>query len=181
MKNFLKSTLLFTAILLPFLVSAQDKPMINATVSGKVVDARTNEILIGATVSIKGTTNGAATDANGEFALITGQKLPFTLIVSYVGYQKKEIIINYGKVEIQLEENMNELSDVVVTSRRRQESVQDIPIPISVIRGATAEDAGAFNTNRLKELIPSVQLYSSNARNTTFEYSCESNPNLLRP
>ena len=51
-----------------------------------------------------------------------------------------------------------------MTSRRRQES---IPIPISVIRGAAAEDAGAFNTNRLKELIPSVQLYSSNARNTT--------------
>lgn len=167
MKNFLKLTLVLTAILLPFLISAQDKPIINATVSGKVVDARTSEILIGATVSIKGTTNGAATDANGEFALITGQKLPFTLIVSYVGYQKKEIIIDNGKVEIQLEENTNELSDVVVTSRRRQESVQDIPIPISVIRGATAEDAGAFNTNRLKELIPSVQLYSSNARNTT--------------
>lgn len=167
MKNFLKFILVLIAILLPFLISAQDKPIINATVSGKVIDARTNEILIGATVSIKGTTNGAATDANGEFALITGQKLPFTLIVSYVGYQKKEIIIDNGKVEIQLEENTNELSDVVVTSRRRQESVQDIPIPISVIRGATAEDAGAFNTNRLKELIPSVQLYSSNARNTT--------------
>ena len=167
MRNFLKLTLVFTAVLFPFLISAQDKPIINATVSGKVVDARTNEILIGATVSIKGTTNGAATDANGEFALITGQKLPFTLIVSFVGYRKKEIILDNGKVEIQLEENTNELSDVFVTSRRRQESVQDIPIPISVIRGATAEDAGAFNTNRLKELIPSVQLYSSNARNTT--------------
>ena len=169
MKHILTSIFLLwaVAVILPFTTLAQDKPIINATVSGKVVDARTNEILIGATVSIKGTTNGASTDANGEFALITGQKLPFTLIVSYVGYQKKEVLISTDKVEIQLEENTNQLSDVVVTSRRRQESVQDIPIPISVIRGVAAEDAGAFNTNRLKELIPSVQLYSSNARNTT--------------
>lgn len=167
MKQILISSFLIVALILPFTNLAQDKPIINATVSGKVVDARTNEILIGATVSIKGTTNGASTDANGEFALLTGQKLPFTLIVSFVGYQKKEVLINTDKIEIAIEENTNQLSDVVVTSRRRQESVQDIPIPISVIRGAAAEDAGAFNPNRLKEFIPSVQLYSSNARNTT--------------
>lgn len=159
--------LVWTVITSPLFVSAQDKPIINATISGKVMDARSNEILIGATVAIKGTTNGASTDANGEFALITGQKLPFILIVSYVGYQKRELLISTDKIEIALEENTNQLSDVVVTSRRRQESVQDIPISISVIRGAAAEDAGAFNPNRLKELIPSVQLYSSNARNTT--------------
>jgi iron complex outermembrane recepter protein len=168
MKHTSTSTLLILSILiLPFFASAQDKPIINATVSGKIIDAKSNEILIGATVSIKGTTNGASTDVNGEFALLTGQKLPFTLVVSFVGYQKKEILISTDKVEILLEENTNQLSDVWVTSRRRKESVQDIPIPISVIRGVTAEDAGAFNPNRLKELIPSVQLYSSNARNTT--------------
>lgn len=167
MKRTLTSMFLLLATILPFFSLAQDKPMINATVSGKVVDARSNEFLIGATVSIKGTTNGASTDANGEFSLITGQKLPFTLIVSYIGYQKREILISANKIEITLEEITNQLSDVVVTSRRRQESVQDVPIPISVIRGVTAEDAGAFNTNRLKELIPSVQFYSSNARNTT--------------
>ena len=167
MKRTLTYLFLLWTVIISFTTLAQDTPIINATILGKITDTRTSEILIGATVSIKGTTNGAATDANGEFALITGQKLPFTLIVSYVGYQKKEVLINSSKVEIALEENTNQLSDVVVTSRRRQESVQDIPIPISVIRGATAEDAGAFNTNRLKELIPSVQLYSSNARNTT--------------
>ncbi|MCU0340496.1 MAG: TonB-dependent receptor, partial [Spirosomaceae bacterium] len=146
---------------------AQNKPVINATVTGSVVDAHTNEKIIGATVAIKGTTNGAPTDANGEFALITGQKLPFTLVVSSVGYLKKEILITENKVAITLEENVSQLGDVVVSSRRRQEAVHDIPIPVSVIRGVTAEDAGAFNVNRLKELVPTVQLYASNARNTT--------------
>ncbi len=167
MKKLLNSIAILGAILLPIYVSAQDKPVINATISGKIIDAITNEALIGATVSIKGTTNGATTDANGDFALITGQKLPFTLVVSYVGYIKTEIVINYSKVTIKLEQDINKLEDVVVSSRRRQEAVQDIPIPISVIRGATAEDAGAFNVNRLKELVPTVQLYASNARNTT--------------
>ncbi|WP_247233695.1 TonB-dependent receptor [Telluribacter sp. SYSU D00476] len=159
--------LFFVTFLFSLVVSAQDAPTINATVSGVVVDARTQEPLIGATVAIKGTTNGDLTDANGEFALVTGQKLPFIVIVSYVGYQKKELVVRDSKVEIKLDENANDLSDVVITSRRRQESSQDVPIPISVIRGYTAEDAGAFNVNRLKELVPTVQLYSSNPRNTT--------------
>jgi len=54
----------------------------------------------------------------------------------------------------------------LVTARRRQESAQDIPIPFSVVGGGLVADAGAFNVNRLKELVPSVQLYSSNPRNT---------------
>ncbi|WP_028526047.1 TonB-dependent receptor [Runella limosa] len=146
---------------------AQNTPIINATLSGTVIDAVTNERLIGASVSIKGTTNGASTDANGEFRLVTGQKLPFTLIVTYIGYKTRELIVNEPKVEIRLEAGSNQLEDVVVTSRRRQESVQDIPIPISVIRGVSVEDQGAFNVNRLKELVPTVQFYASNARNTT--------------
>ena len=167
MKHLFKAAILIVGIVLPLFLSAQEKTIINATISGVVLDAKTNEKLIGATVSIKGTTNGAATDANGEFSLITGQKLPFTLIVSSVGYVKKEILLTESKVEIKLEETTNQLSDVVVTSRRRQESVQDIPIPISVIRGVTVEDQGAFKVNRLKELVPTVQFYASNARNTT--------------
>ena len=167
MKKIFNYTFLITILLFSKNALSQNTPIINATISGKVTDAKTNEILVGASVSIKGTTNGANTDSNGEFALITGQKLPFTLIISFVGYIKQELVINNGKVEIKLVEDSGQLEDVVVSSRRRQEAVQDIPIPISVIRGATAEDAGAFNVNRLKELIPTVQLYASNARNTT--------------
>ena len=167
MKKLMKSSFLIGLLLLPFFLSAQNQPIVNATITGKVIDGSTNEPLIGATVTIKGTTNGAATDANGEFSLITGQKLPFTLIVSYIGYIKKELVIEGSKVEIRLDATPNQLSDVVITSRRRSESAQNVPLPISIIRGVSVEDAGAFNVNRLKELVPSVQLYASNARNTT--------------
>src|SRR6218665_3230681 len=110
MKKIMKSSFLIGLLLLPFLLSAQNDPIVNATITGKVIDGSTNEPLIGATVSIKGTTNGAATDVNGEFALITGQKLPFTLIVSYVGYIKKEVLITEENSTITLEPNHNQLS-----------------------------------------------------------------------
>jgi iron complex outermembrane recepter protein len=167
MKKLLKSSLLVAALFLPFVISAQNQPEINANIRGKVIDAKTNEALIGATVSIKGTTNGAQTDVNGEFKLATGQKLPFTLVITYVGYQRKEQAVNSSDINISLEPLSNILSDVIITSRRRQEAAQDVPIPISIIKGSSAEDAGAFNVNRLKELVPTVQLYASNPRNTT--------------
>jgi iron complex outermembrane receptor protein len=61
-----------------------------------------------------------------------------------------------------------EIDDVisVTGARRREEAVQDVPIPVSLIDGELITESGAFNVNRVKELVPSVQLYSSNPRNT---------------
>src|SRR3954447_9695479 len=56
---------------------------------------------------------------------------------------------------------------VVVTARRVEEAAQDVPIPLSVVDRNLVENAGAFNVNRLKELIPTVQFYSTNSRNSS--------------
>lgn len=58
------------------------------------------------------------------------------------------------------------VDEIVVTSRRREEIAQEMPIPVTVVSGDLVADSGGFNVNRIKELIPSVQLYSSNPRNT---------------
>ncbi len=55
---------------------------------------------------------------------------------------------------------------VTVTARRVEEDAQVVPIALTVVGGAQLSDAGAFNVNRLKELIPTVQFYSSNPRNS---------------
>jgi len=55
---------------------------------------------------------------------------------------------------------------VVVTARRVEEAAQDVPIPVSVVKGDLVSDTGAFNVNRLKEMIPTVQFYSTNPRNS---------------
>ncbi len=56
---------------------------------------------------------------------------------------------------------------VVVTARRVEEQAQEVPIPVSVVRGDLVADAGAFNVNRLKEMLPTVQFYSTNPRNSS--------------
>ncbi|HET7131821.1 MAG TPA: Plug domain-containing protein, partial [Gammaproteobacteria bacterium] len=58
------------------------------------------------------------------------------------------------------------VEEVTVTARRRAESAQEVPIPVSVVNRGQIEDTGSFNVNRVKELVPTVQLYSSNPRNT---------------
>ncbi|WP_298670122.1 TonB-dependent receptor [uncultured Sphingomonas sp.] len=56
--------------------------------------------------------------------------------------------------------------DIVVTARRRAETVQRVPIAISVIGGTALADTGAYNVGRLTQLQPSLQFYSSNPRNS---------------
>jgi iron complex outermembrane recepter protein len=122
-----------------------------------------------ATVGIIGTNVYVSTDTLGQFSLSTAQNPPFFLRITSVGYQTQELRITGWRntpLEIVLLQDET-LGEVLVTSRRRIETAQDIPIPISVLRGGLVEDAGAFNVNRLKELVPTVQLYSSNPRNTT--------------
>ena len=117
---------------------------------------------------VKNTTIGTTTDSTGHFTLTDIQKFPFTLVISYAGYEPHERVIrnsNANNIVVQLQA-LYQRDTVIVTSRRRREVLQDVPIPISVITGSQVEDAGAFNVNRVKEFVPSVQLYTSNPRNT---------------
>jgi iron complex outermembrane receptor protein len=56
--------------------------------------------------------------------------------------------------------------DVIVTAQRRQERAQDVPIALSVISGNELARTGTFNVNRLQQLQPALQFYSSNPRNS---------------
>ena len=55
----------------------------------------------------------------------------------------------------------------VVTARRVEETLQEVPIAVSAVSGDTLTSAGAYNVERLKELVPTVQFYSSNPRNSS--------------
>ncbi len=56
--------------------------------------------------------------------------------------------------------------DILVTARRRAESVQRVPIAMSVIGGTALAETGTYNVNRLTQLQPSLQFYSTNPRNS---------------
>jgi len=82
-------------------------------ITGKVIDEN-GQPLPGASIIEKGTQNGTTTDFDGNFA-ITLQNEQALLTVSYLGYQTKEVSINNsGYLEIRLEPDAGQLSEVVV-------------------------------------------------------------------
>lgn len=86
------------------------------TVSGVVVD-EFNEPLIGATVKVKGTTEGMLTDIDGRFAITTATKSP-VIIVSYMGYDAQEIATG-GRTAIRVKmvpADAHNIQEVVVTA-----------------------------------------------------------------
>lgn len=126
-------------------------------------------VIEAASVSVKGTSVFRVADAKGEFTIPAPKTLPFILTVTSVGFSPAEAEITDLRdsvITIILFTN-TELTELIITARRRVETAQNVPISISVVGGAQVEETGAFNVNRLKELVPAVQLYSSNPRNTT--------------
>ncbi len=134
-----------------------------------VVHDRGGAPVAGANIVVKGTNLFAVTEASGRFSLAVRQEPPFTVRISSVGFKAYDVQVTQlpaAPLEVKLLDD-NVLNEVVVTARRRTETAQEVPIPISVVSGAAVEETGAFNVNRVKELVPTVQLYSSNPRNTT--------------
>ena len=138
----------------------------NIRITGKVTNEQ-GQAIPDVSIQVKGASNGTSTDSLGAFTISTSQPLPLRVRFSSIGYASQEAIVKTNSEVLNIVLASVFYQDtVVITSRRRKEALQDVPIPITVIGGAQLGDAGAFNVNRAKELIPSVQLYSSNPRNT---------------
>lgn len=138
-KSLLLLTLVF-GILFQNAYSQQTKPLINSTLQGKVLDAATKEPIAGATITLEGTTHRASSDENGNFHFVTGQKFPYTLLISYIGYKTQKKIADMGNVEIFLEADLNQLEDVVVVGYGTQKK--------STLTGSVATVDAKFLANR---------------------------------
>ncbi len=98
------------------------------TIRGKIVAEFGEEELIGASIYIKDTNEGASSDFDGRFSLSSAAELPWIIVIEYVGYQTKEIMIpeldDYRPLEmlIVMEEAGATLSEVVVTSAKEYRS-----------------------------------------------------------
>ncbi|GAB2980768.1 TonB-dependent receptor [Mucilaginibacter puniceus] len=121
-----------------------------------------------ATVTVRTTNTTTIADSLGRFSLTPTIQPPFFIRISSVGFKAQDFqILKLDDTPTEFElVNDDQLGEIVVVSRRRRELLQDVPIPISVIGGTQVDKTGAFNVNRIKELIPTLQLYTSNPRNT---------------
>ncbi|MDB5147950.1 MAG: SusC/RagA family TonB-linked outer membrane protein, partial [Mucilaginibacter sp.] len=105
-------------------------------VTGRVIEKRSGDPLPGATVAIKGSTNGTVTDINGKYVLQIPQG-GATLVVSFIGMNKIEQQVNQaGEVNFALEDNAsNTLNEVVVVGYGTQK-VTNISGAISVVKAS---------------------------------------------
>ncbi|AQG79565.1 SusC/RagA family TonB-linked outer membrane protein [Spirosoma montaniterrae] len=83
-------------------------------ITGKVIDAKTRELLPGATIQLEGTTVATITNAEGTYSL-TVPRLNGKITVSYVGFLTKTVdLLNRKSIDVELEPNVSLLDDVVV-------------------------------------------------------------------
>jgi TonB-linked SusC/RagA family outer membrane protein len=83
-------------------------------ISGVVSDGEIGGPLPGATILVKGTTNGATTDFDGKFNL-NGVSGNATLVFSYIGYKTLEVPVNNRTViNVTLNEDVNQLDEIVI-------------------------------------------------------------------
>ncbi|HVN57626.1 MAG TPA: TonB-dependent receptor [Bacteroidales bacterium] len=149
MKKLLLLFFVFCGFLLQ--VSAQQK-----TVTGTVTGADDNQPVIGATVQIKGTSTGVATDVNGNFSISAAEGT--ILEIRYVGMKTKEVIVGKASIyNIALELESVGLNEVVVVGYGTQvkskltasltkvegEGLKNIPVP-SVDQTLQGKSAGVF-------------------------------------
>ncbi len=105
-------------------------------ISGTIVD-ETNEGMPGASVVIKGTTNGTQTDFDGKFTL-TASSNSGTVVISFLGYKTKEVAFSgAGDLgNIQLEEDGNILEEVVIKGLVDLAKDRQTPVASSTIKAS---------------------------------------------
>lgn len=97
---------------------------------GTVID-ETGLPVIGASVMVKGTTNGTITDVDGKFELTVGNN--DVLSVSYIGYETQEIRPSGNYLVITLKENSQMLNEVVVLGYGANARKQDLSASVGVV------------------------------------------------
>jgi len=129
-------------------------------ITGKINDADNKEGLIGATVLVKGTTTGTATKPDGTFQLKTNQKLPFILIISYVGYKSQEFTITEStkSLDINLSSQNIMASEVIISASRIEEDFLKSPVSIEKLDIRAIKETPAPSFFDALENIKGVQM-----------------------
>lgn len=102
------------------------------TVTGAVTDGNSKEPLPGVNIKIIGTSVGGSTDFDGLFSFVTQGDVPFSLEVTYVGYDRKTIEITGSSEDLRITifENQTSLDEVVLSASRTPERIFESPVTV---------------------------------------------------
>ncbi|GAB4022711.1 SusC/RagA family TonB-linked outer membrane protein [Spirosoma koreense] len=132
------------------------------TLTGKVTSSDDGGSLPGASITLKGTTRGTTTDANGNFSIaMTGKA---TLVVSSIGFARQEVEVgNRSTITVQLQSTNSDLEEVIVTGYGGVLSKREVTGAVSKIKGAEIQNLPAQSIDRaMQGRIAGVQISSAN-------------------
>lgn len=116
-----------------------------STVSGTVTDAQSSETMPGVNILVKGTSIGTSTNAEGRYKLNTPSQQD-TLVVSFIGYQTKEIPINgRSTIDVQLTPATLSSDEVVVTALGITRNERHLGYSVTKVGGEDLAETNAIN------------------------------------
>ena len=150
-KNFQKTLLMFFALFL----MGTGVAMAQIQVRGTVVD-EFGDPLIGATVQVRGTMQGTATDANGNFTI--SAPAGGVLVVTFIGYVTQEVPVS-ANVRVELVPDDALLAEVVVTALGLSRERRALGYSVTELRGEDIIRSSVTNPiNALQGRVPGVQI-----------------------
>jgi outer membrane receptor for ferrienterochelin and colicins len=143
--------------ILPLFANAQN------TFKAVIKDKDTKENLVSVTADIKKLNLGAASDTNGILNIHNIPNGTYEIVFSSIGYEKKEMEFSFPMaaqpVEILMEKESGELSNIIVTTTRTNSRIEDIPIRVEVIaKDEVNEETNIKPTNISKLLLESSSI-----------------------
>jgi outer membrane receptor protein involved in Fe transport len=108
------------------------------TISGKISNSESKDAVPAASVLLKGSTSGTYTDGQGNFKLTINHAVPFTLIISSIGYETKEFEVVSASTTIAIELKPASVmgTEVVISATRSQ--IRSLESPVSIERMGSA-------------------------------------------
>ena len=148
----------------------------NGTCTGVVKDA-TGETVIGASVAVKGTTNGTITGIDGDFSL-GGVKKGDVLQISFVGYLTQEVVWNGQALNIILKEDTQTLEEVVVVGYGTQKKV-NLTGAVAAVDGKVLESRPITNIGQgLQGVVPNLNVTVSGAPGKGSSFNVRGNTSI---
>jgi outer membrane receptor for ferrienterochelin and colicin len=140
MRKSLPFVVAFAATLISITAFAQ-----SVIINGNVRNSADKEFVPAASVTIKGGSSGTFTDSKGNFKLTTEQKLPFTLLISSIGFETQEVQVSDPATAVQVEfKPASSLgSEVVVSASRVPERILESPVSIERVNATTIRNSPA--------------------------------------
>jgi len=129
-------------------------------ISGTVNDEK-DQPLVGANILLKGTVIGTATNPKGEFELSKLKKKNYLLVISMIGYEKKEIDVNFNSTEIQhltikLKKESLRVNQVIITASKHQNTIRNLPVSASVINSERINEKNFITLDQALRYEPGI-------------------------